>query len=124
MNRKLGKTRTALAFAVIISATAILASCEKYTYNPPAIDPNATWSFSADIQPIFNSHKCTDCHGGVQRPDLREGKSYAALKTGGYIAAPGENSRLYKQMASGHQGATQSDALKVLYWINQGAKNN
>lgn len=125
MNRKLGKTRKELVFAVIISAAAILTSCEKYSYNPPAVDPNAAWSLSTDIQPIFNAN-CITCHGGTIRPDLREGKSYSSLTTGGYVTSPGESSRLYRKMTDPSHAArsTASEKLKVLYWINQGAKNN
>ena len=41
------------------------------------------------------------CHNGVtQFPDLRSGKSYASLSSGGYITPPGATSILYHQMTT------------------------
>lgn len=113
---------------VIIGAAAGLSSCEKYQYNPPAVDPNATWHFQADIQPIFNSNcALASCHGGPVAPALGAGKSFDALTKGGYVTAPAENSRLYKKMTDDPSHAartTSAEKLKILYWIQQGAKNN
>ncbi len=68
------------------------------------------------------------CHNGkIQFPDLRSGKSYASLKSGGYITPPGETSILYHQITtnSAHiPRTTDVQKLEVLYWINQGALNN
>jgi hypothetical protein len=126
MNQKVRKARVILASAILVIALAGFASCEKFTFTPPAVDPNYAWSLSADIQPIFNAN-CITCHGGTQAPDLRTGKSYNALTKGGYVNLPGETSKLYVQITtnSGHvPKTTDTEKQKILYWINQGAKNN
>jgi hypothetical protein len=125
MNRKLYRIKQIFVALVLIAAIEGLNSCEKYSYTPPAVDPTATWHFQTDIQPIFNSN-CVTCHGGTRSPDLRAGKSYLFLTTGGYVKAPAASSRLYLQMTSSDHAPRSTDAekLKVLYWITQGALNN
>jgi hypothetical protein len=127
MNQKLKRIRQ-ICFALILIATvAGFSSCEKYAYAPPAVDPNQTWHFQTDIQPIFNA-KCVECHNGTKQfPDLRSGKSYDALTQGGYLTLPGETSKLYHQITTNSDHiprTTDAEKLKVLYWINQGALNN
>lgn len=117
-----------LVVFVLIAAGTGFSSCEKYKFNPPAVDPNATWHFQADIQPIFNE-KCavSSCHGGPVSPKLSSGLSFQALKNGGYVNTPGETSRLYKKITEDPAHAAKTSAaekLKILYWINQGALNN
>jgi hypothetical protein len=109
----------------IFAATLVLASCEKYSFAPPAVDPKATWHFSTDIQPIFTSN-CINCHGGTRSPDLREGKSFLALTKGGYVTLPAESSKLYLKITGGDHTPRTTDVqkLKILYWITQGAQNN
>ena len=125
MNQRLNRIRQILVVFVTIAAIGWLSSCEKVAYLPRPVDPNATWHFGSDIQPIFTSN-CITCHGGAQSPDLREGKSYAALTKMKFITAPGETSGLYLQVntSSHFSRTTSSDKLKILYWINQGALNN
>jgi hypothetical protein len=125
MNQKFNRFRQVMIALVFIAAVEGFSSCEKYSYMPPAIDPNATWHFQADIQPIFSAN-CLTCHGAILSPDLRDGKSYLALTKGGYVLLPGESSKLYLQMTSSSHTSrsTDTEKLKVLYWINQGAKNN
>lgn len=125
MYRKNRKLLRAFSAVVLVASVCWLSSCEKYTYTPPAVDPDATWLLSADIQPIFNSN-CISCHGGATSPDLREGKSYRALTSGNYVTAPAETSKLYQTMTGSSHSArsTDTEKLKVLYWITQGAKNN
>ena len=98
---------------------------------PPTNDSTAVQiSFANDIQPIFNS-KCIFCHKtGGQVPNLTEGNSYAALTAGTeYVntANPSE-SMLVKQPApdngTSHQKYSAQEAVNVLIWIQQGAKNN
>jgi len=125
MNQKINRIRQILIILVLIAAVEGFSSCEKYTYTPPAVDPNAEWSLKTDIQPVFNA-SCVSCHGGTVAPDLRDGKSFTALSKGGYVTAPAETSRLYAKMVDGgHESrSTAAEKLKVLYWITQGAKNN
>jgi len=126
MNQKVSKVKLSLAVVVLLMAVAGFTSCEKYTYTPPAVDPNYAWSLKDDIQPIFSS-KCISCHGGGLSPDLRSDKSWNALTKGGYVNLPAETSRLYVQISanSSHIPKTSDvEKQKILYWITQGAKNN
>jgi hypothetical protein len=125
MNQKVKKVRKSLVAVAILAAVAGFSSCEKFTFIPPTVDPSATWNFQTDIQPIFNTN-CVTCHGGTRSPDLRDGKSYKALTTGGYVNAPAESSKLYSMMSSSSHilRSSETDRLKVLYWITQGALNN
>jgi hypothetical protein len=125
MNQKLNRIRHILGLFILAAMIGGISSCEKYSFEPPAVDPNTTWHFKTDIQPIFTSN-CTGCHGGTQSPDLRDGKSFPALTKGSYVTTPAADSRLYKKMVSSSHEARSSatDKLKVLYWITQGALNN
>jgi len=127
MNQKFRRIRRIFVALVLLAAVAGFSSCEKNTYAPPSVDPNQTWLFQTDIQPIFSSN-CITCHNGsIQSPDLRDGKSYTALTKGGFILLPGETSILYHQMSTNAEHIPRSsstDKLKVLYWINQEALNN
>jgi hypothetical protein len=125
MNLKLKRIRVIFGTLVLIAMVGGFSSCEKYSYAPPAVDPTATWHFQTDIQPIFTSI-CINCHNGVRLPDLRSGKSYLSLTKGGFVSLPASTSRLYVRITTGDHipRTTDADKLKILYWINQGAKNN
>lgn len=126
MNQKLKRFRQIFVGIVVITGIGMLTSCEKYSYAQPKVDPNTVWHFSTDIQPIFNSN-CTTCHNGTQFPDLRTGKSFAALTKAGLITAPGETSGLYVQITNQKDHISRTTSVekeKILNWINQGALNN
>ena len=126
MNYKLRMIRQILIALVLVAAIQGFSSCEKYSYTERPVDPNATWHYQTDIQPIFNSI-CINCHNGTQKPDLRSGKSYQALTKGGYVKAPGESSFFYIQITTNADHiprTTAAEKLEILYWINQGALNN
>ena len=126
MNQKLDRIRQILVALILIAAVEGFSSCEKYSFSPPAVNPNQTLHFQADIQPIFNSN-CVDCHGANRTPDLRSGKSYLALTKGKFVTPPGETSKLYHQMTTNSEHiprTSDSEKLKILLWINQGALNN
>lgn len=125
MNNYHMKIKSIFAAVLLMALTNAFYSCEKYQYTPPAVDPQTTWHLQAEIQPIFTA-SCVSCHGGSLSPDLRNGKSYQALKGGGYVNLPAENSKLYMQMntTSHLPRSSETDRLKILYWITQGAQNN
>jgi hypothetical protein len=126
MNQKLNMLKQLMAAVMVIAAIGGLASCEKYTYMPVVVNPVDTVHFEAEIQPIFNAN-CVSCHTSIRNPDLREGKSYEALTSGGFVNQPGETSILYVQMTTNAAHISRSSDVekqKVLIWINQGAKNN
>ncbi len=110
---------------VIFAAIISLSSCEKYTYVNEVINPVDTVYFQAQIQPIFNGI-CINCHKGSRNPDLRDGKSYTSLTSGGYVNLPAETSRLYRQITSGSHDSYTLPAEKqlILNWIKQGALKN
>lgn len=114
-----------MAGLVLISAAAGFTSCEKYQWAPVKVDPEVVIFFQKDIQPIFTAN-CTSCHGATKAPDLRDGKSYAALTKGAYINLPGETSKLYLKMTGADHAprSSSTDKQNILNWINQGAKNN
>jgi hypothetical protein len=125
MNLKLIRIRLIFGALVLIAAIGGLSSCEKVSYAPPAVDPNATWHFQTDIQPIFTAN-CIACHNGTRLPDLRSGKSYLSLTKGGFVNSPASTSRLYVRITTGDHipRTTDVDKQKILFWITQGAKNN
>jgi hypothetical protein len=125
MDHYIKKISFVITVALILTAVTGLSSCEKYNFVPPAVDSNAVWHLSTDIQPIFNTN-CVGCHGGVRSPDLREGRSFISLTGGHYVDLPARTSRLYSKITSGDHVPRTSDVekLKILYWITQGAQNN
>jgi hypothetical protein len=125
MNQNVKKIRQILAGLLLITAAAGFSSCEKYQWAPVKVDPEVVIFFQQDIQPILTA-KCATCHTATKAPDLRDGKSYAALTKGAYINLPGETSKIYLKMIGTDHAARSSDLDKqnVLNWINQGAKNN
>ena len=42
-------------------------------------------SFLADVEPIFQTQSCTNCHPGIHQPNLTAGNAYASLMDGDYI---------------------------------------
>jgi hypothetical protein len=104
-------------------------SCEKYSFDPPAVDPNEEVSFQEVLIPIFDA-KCAGCHNGSVPPDLRAGEAYEALtRTARYITDDPENkaeeSLIYTKLNDGHAPSiSQVELLQILYWVQQGAQNN
>lgn len=122
-----------LLFAVA-AVTLILSGC-KYDFIvpedvPDPDDPNAEQvSFAQEIQPIFTNN-CTSCHDtGGQMPDLTAGNAYSSINTTRYINfdTPGESliyTRPHPSNTGSHPTYSESQAAKLLLWINQGAQNN
>jgi hypothetical protein len=125
MNHKIVKLKMNLVVLLMLVAGAGFTSCEKYTFSPPVVEPDVDVLFQTEIQPIFTAN-CINCHGGLFSPDLRDGKAYESLTTGGYVDLPAENSRLYLKITSSSHLAKTNDLQKqkILVWITQGAKNN
>ncbi|MDP4222530.1 MAG: hypothetical protein Q8868_04380 [Bacteroidota bacterium] len=125
MNLKKRSSLTSLVVLLILTGLALLSSCEKYAAIIPEVNSADTVHFKSQIQPIFTAN-CITCHNGSRNPDLREGYSYASLRTGFYVNLPAENSRLYKQITSSSHYSFTLPAEKqlILTWIQQGAGNN
>lgn len=120
-----GNKQVLFVFLLFVASAGFF-SCEKYTYNPPAVDPNNPWSLANDIQPIFNAN-CVACHGNRVQPNLTEGQSFNALTRGGYVDRPADQSRLFNKISTDPDHmklVTETERLRIRYWIEQGAKNN
>ncbi|MCG6189256.1 hypothetical protein [Maribellus maritimus] len=98
----------------------------------PVIDPDdpdaEEISFSADIIPIFES-KCVACHTtGKQLPDLSAANAFSSLNSTRYINSTPEESLIYTRPnpdnTDSHPKYSETEAVYVLGWIQQGAKNN
>ena len=125
MKLKTKLLRSSLPATIIFAGVVLLYSCEQYGYEQEVINPVDTVHFSTQIQPIFTNN-CIGCHNGSRNPDLREGNSYASLRTGGYVDQPAETSRLYRQITSASHFSRTLPAEKqlILIWIQQGALKN
>jgi hypothetical protein len=125
MNREIYRISKVVAAGLVLSAVLILSSCEKVQITAPSVDPNTVWTLSGDIQPIFTSN-CITCHGGIRTPDLRTGKSYNSLTNNNLVSSPASGSVLYTKITSSDHASrtTDTEKLKILYWIQQGALNN
>lgn len=112
-----------IGFLVLIIVL-MLGSCELATIEPFSDVPD-NLSLASDIQPIFNSN-CASCHGGSRAPDLRDGRAYASLLTGGFVDVDDpESSSLYTVFDGSHSSrASDKEKAYILGWIQQGANNN
>ncbi|MFB6317812.1 hypothetical protein [Saccharicrinis sp. FJH54] len=85
-------------------------------------------SFSADIEPIFTTQSCTNCHPSMKKPDLTAGSAYESIMSMGLVntANPAESGIYTKPAPDNSHGAnyTSAQAKLILAWIEQGAKNN
>jgi len=105
-----------------------LSSCEKAYFVAPAFDPNATVSFSKDLQPIFTS-KCvaSGCHNGSISPNLTAGQSYSNLIDKGLVDTlnPAQSILMVKLNTNMPPGKLPAaDINKFLVWITKGAQEN
>lgn len=116
----------------------VLISCE-YEFievaGPKPPDPGDTTvpqvSFSGDIEPIFESSSCTNCHnGGSITPDLSAGNAYESIISEGLVVVEDpEASKIYyypHPITGTHNtkyGSTDESDLLYL-WIYQGALDN
>ncbi len=121
-----------LFFGIVLASFAImLVSCQYKSLVEPVIpppDPEDTISFSLQIAPIWSDAGCTDCHSGGQSPDLRADKAFNSITSAGLVdTATPEESRIYfYPLPDGNHYVTynSSQAVMILGWIEQGAKNN
>jgi hypothetical protein len=85
-------------------------------------------SFSTDIEPIFKSQSCVNCHQGTLKPDLTTGNAYQSLITNECIDTVNPSlSKIYEvpKTGSNHSATfTNLQSQQILTWIEQGAKNN
>lgn len=87
------------------------------------IDPNVDVFFT-DIQDIFVTYDCTQCHDGSRAPDLRPANAYNALVPDFAIPGDPDASELYIILAQGHRNVSADDLALIYAWIDRGALNN
>ena len=121
--KKTGNYRNMLTLLAAVAVIFSIQSCDLHEITYPE-DEVGYVSYSASIQPIFNSD-CTGCHSGSQSPNLSEGASYASL-TNGYIDTDNpEASLLYVTLRGSHSSYTTSKNRNlILDWIKEGAPND
>ena len=120
---------------IVFLGLAFLASCEyEYiTVDPPAPpDPGDTTkiSFKDEIEPIFMSSSCTNCHTSSMDLDLTTGNSYNSIYDNGAVT-PGDpnTSEIYTlpHPTTGTHStkySTIEEANQIYLWIQQGALDN
>ena len=126
-------SRPIIGFSILVLSAFSMTGCEKDYIYRPKVDITTPVSYSADIQPIWNSNCMgSGCHNtGAMDPDLTSANSYSALMTGGYVdTTNAAASTLYMRMTDSNDPMPPTGILsatptnKVLAWIEQGAKNN
>lgn len=115
----------------------IMISCE-YEFievaEPQPPDPNDTTidtvSFTGQIEPIFVSSSCTNCHNGGLALDLSAGKAYNSIQVNGAVVAVDPNASqiyTYPHPITGTHNtkySTTDDSKLISDWIYQGALDN
>jgi hypothetical protein len=120
-----------LAMACTAILMLVYTSCQYVDIVPDdgsGVEISDKLSFSADVEPIFKTQSCTNCHPGMKQPNLTEGNAYKSLMDGGYIDEKNpENSSLLVVADPGGSHAAKLTAAQVKIitaWIEQGAKDN
>ncbi len=127
MKTRLNKTQNFRSLLTLVAAVAVIfsiQSCDLHEISYPEEEQGYV-SYSASIQPIFNSD-CTGCHSSGT-PNLSEGASYTSLTENGYIDTDNpEESLLYTTLTgSPHSAYTSSkNRAMILEWIEAGAPND
>jgi hypothetical protein len=118
------------AFAILIAVFAV--SCD-YKYIKPdegdPIDPEDPISFSAEVEPIWTTQSCTNCHNGNGLFSLKQGEAYQSLISNDLLDLENsDNSLIVKVPGSSglHADYTyvSNQKLIITTWIDQGAEDN
>lgn len=123
----------------ILAIVSFFISCEYEfieiaTPTPPdpgdTTQPIDTIKFAAQIEPIFSSSSCTNCHYSGASLDLTAGAAYNSIMSQN-LAIPfdAENSRIYyyphPQLGTHNTKYSTVDEANLIYgWIYQGCLNN
>jgi hypothetical protein len=124
------KRKSSHAHIVLVLFLAITISGCYYDQYEEGLTATAV-SYTADIQPLFETY-CTACHPGVvATPDLSSGNSYSSITNGIYIVPNDINSSTLYQRLIGNpsimppNGSLSASELQLVKsWIEQGAINN
>ncbi len=95
-------------------------------YVPPAAPPEGVISYATDVQTIWDTKGCLNCHNtGATAPILTSDVSYANLVPDKVDLANPAQSAVYTVLSGFMRGSvTAEDEAIILEWIEQGAKNN
>lgn len=110
-----------------------MAGCKYSWIVPEEVEPpnpgGEPVSYATQIQPIFTA-KCISCHkAGGTKPDLTVGNSYNQVVPAHVDLAKPAESSIYKFPAPtttthAWKKYSSNEAVLVLTWIEEGAKNN
>ncbi|TRX71911.1 hypothetical protein [Carboxylicivirga sp. M1479] len=118
---------------VIVSLLLVLAIGCDYKYITPdtgaPVDPDDPISFSAEVEPIWTSQSCVNCHSGNGLFSLKQGEAYQSLIDNSLLDLENSaNSKIVTVPGSSglHSGYTYSgnQELIITTWIDQGAEDN
>ena len=110
---------------ILVVFTLSMSSCYYDQIEEVELPPGTVVEFAANIQPIFVTYGCTDCHNGTLDPDLRAGNEYSSLVPEYVTAGNADGSELYTKLANeGHAGLDNNSLALIQEWINSGALNN
>ena len=121
-----------LILASVILLAVFATSCD-YKYITPdtgdPIDPEEPISFSAEVEPIWTTQNCTNCHNGSGLFSLKQGEAYQSLMNNNLLDLDNsENSKIVTVPGSSglHSSYTYvgNQKLIITTWIDQGAENN
>lgn len=118
-----------IKFLVPVAVLFTLCNCQYKPIELPEVILPEVVSFGTDIEPIFVEQSCVNCHPSMSKPDLSKGNAYSALQENAdYIITdvPKASTLYTKPSPDGNHPAkyTSAQAMLVLKWIEQGAKNN
>jgi hypothetical protein len=123
MKERIEKIKAAAIVIWLAGFLVFMFSCEKYSFDPPEVDPNEEISFQEVLIPIFDN-KCVGCHSGGIPPNLTADEAYESI-TDDYINDVPEESEIYTKLEEGHvTSITDIELQQILIWIQQGANNN
>ncbi len=110
----------------------ILASCE-YKYIKPdtgePVDPEEPISFSQQVEPIWTSQSCTNCHNGSGLFSLKQGEAYQSLIGNNLLDLENvDNSKIVTVPGSSglhtSYNYVSNQKLLITTWAEQGAEDN
>lgn len=133
MNMKWLKQTFAAIFLILVLVACEYDYIEVATPQPPdpgdTNNPVDTIYFSAQVEPLFSSNNCTNCHNSGNFLNLTAGSAYASIMANGFaVAEDPDNSAIYTEplpTGSHYTKYANNDEANLVYlWIFQGALDN
>lgn len=121
-----------ILFVSVILMSVFTVSCDYKFIEPDTgdpIDPEDPISFSAEVEPIWTTQSCTNCHNGSGLFSLQQGKAYQSLVDNGLMDLDNaDNSKIVTVPGSSGLHANHTyvgnQKLIITTWIEQGAEDN